>query len=297
MAKHKLTLNKIIPLRELKNTLRDVQFRGIYNSKGSRLYPYKNAVFTLATVYPSKTIGLSPTISIGKKKFELFSPQPTIYQNQLEIIKTVDTFLKNSGYALNTLEHGIEYEWADRGVFHILPPIIEKHTYYLQNGFFDLDRLISRFRNCYTKDARGNLHDLSKRYLKSFFIDEVSHLKHLDIFHSNAPLINYGLGYTGNHNFYIVCDGIHRLDYALEVLQKPIRILVVENKNKPLMPYYAFPTPFCPTIRLSSKRSERMYPRLERDKIHLFNDFIKKIPHYDWGTLNVSSLRTQTEFY
>lgn len=165
--------------------------------------------------------------------------------------------------------------------------------------FFDLDKLSKRFKNTYVKDAKRNLHHLRERYLNSFFIDEVSHLDHLDIFHSNAPLINYGVQYNGPHEFYIICDGSHRIDYAIETLNEPTSVLVVEPSKNRLIPYYAFPVPFRPTIRLSSKRSEKMYPRLERDKIHLFNDFLKKVLHYDWlkGGLGVGSLRSKAEIY
>ncbi len=145
----------------------------------------------------------------------------------------------------------------------------------------------------------GNLHHLKDRFLNSFFIDEVSNIDHMDIFNCNAPLINYGVQYNGLHEFYIICDGSHRIDYSIETLNEPISVLVLEPNSTPLIPYYAFPVSFRPTIRLSSKRSEKMYPRLERDKIHLFNDFIKKVLHYDWskGGLNIGSLRNKIEIY
>ncbi|HLC32414.1 MAG TPA: hypothetical protein VJJ82_01170, partial [Candidatus Nanoarchaeia archaeon] len=60
---------------------------------------------------------------------------------------------------------------------------------------------------------------------------------------------------------------------------------------------YALPMPFRPTTRLTSKDAEKMYPRLERDKIHLFNDFMKKVLHYDWRGLYVSGLRSQTNIF
>ena len=296
--KHKLTLKKTVGLNDLRKVLRKVKFRGLYNKKGGELYPYKNAKISIASLYPQKEMGGSPAIKVNGKNEPLFSPQPTIYENQLDIIKTLHKFLESEGLSINELKEAVEYEWKGRGDFHVLPPIIETHTYDLKDGFFDLDKLTNRFKNRFVKDAAGNLHDLSKRYLSSFHIDEVSKLNHLDIFHSNAPLINYGLQYNGKHTFHIVCDGMHRIDYAIETLNKPIKVLLIETGNKtPLMPYYAFPVPFRPTIRLSSKRSEKMYPRIERDKIHLFNNFIKKVMHYDWteGGLNVSSLRTKTE--
>lgn len=297
--RHTLTLKNTIKMPELENMLREVTFRGLYNKKAEHLQPYKEAKFSFGTVYPPKNMGSSPEIDIRGKREILYSPQPTIYENQIEIMKILDGFLSKKNLKLNSLRQAIEYEWEGRGIYHVLPPIIEKHSYVLQRGFFDLDKLTERFKNCYTKDALGNLHDLSKRYLNSFYIDEVSAMNHLDIFHSNASLINYGTNNNGLFDFYIICDGVHRIDYGLERTGKPITVIVAESKGTPLIPYYAFPFPFRPTIRLSSKRSERMYPRLERDKVHLFNDFIKKILHYDWtaGGLNVSSLRSQVEIY
>lgn len=294
---NKLTLKRTIALNDLREILKKVKFRGLYNKSGISLYPYKNTKISVTTIYPQEKMGSSPVVKVKGKKETLFSPQPTIYENQLDIIKTLHKFLESEGFEINGLKEAIEYEWEGRGGFHVLPPIIEAHTYDLKNGFFDLEKLSNRFKNHFVKDATGNLHELSKRYLNSFHIDEVSKINHLDIFHSNAPLINYGLQYNGKHTFYIVCDGMHRIDYAIETLNKPIKVLLIETEKTPLIPYYAFPVPFRPTIRLSSKRSEKMYPRLERDKIHLFNDFIKKVLHYDWteGGLNVSSLRTKTE--
>lgn len=287
-------------MKELEDMLRQVEFRGLYDKKGNPLRPYAQAKFTIATVYPQKHMGVSPKISLGGgERRPLFTPQPTIYQDQVEIMRTVSSFLRKEKLKINRLKQAIEYDWENRGTFHMLPPVVEKHTYDLKNGFFNLDRLSRRFKNTYVKDATGNLHHLADRYLDSFYIDDVSNIKHLDIFHSNAPLINYGLQYSGPHDFYIICDGSHRIDYAIETLNEPISVLLVEPQKDALTPYYAFPAPFRPTIRLSSKRSEKMYPRLERDKIHLFNDFIKKVLHYDWtkGGLGVSSLRSKPDIY
>ena len=186
-------------------------------------------------------------------------------------------------------------------MFHILPPIIEKHTFQLKDGYLDLMWLLKQFKGLAIKDAQGKLHTLSKRFLRNFYIDEVSKIDHLDIFNSNVPILNYGLGHDGAFTFYIVCDGAHRLDYVLEKIKQPMTVLLVEptKKNEYLFPYYAFPVPFRPSIRLSSKKSEKMYHKLERDKIHLLNDFIKKSLHYDWeaGGLKVSKLRSNVEIY
>ncbi len=292
--KDKITLQKKVNFDDLTDRLRRIIFRGLYNKKNENLKPYKKAKFSQAKVFPAKAMGQSPIIITNNSEQILFSPQPTIYQNQTEIIKIVDKFLTKEKMRVNQLKGAIEYEWEGRGVFHMLPPIIEKHTYYLKNGFIDLSKLSQRFKNFYVKDANDNLHHLADRYLNNYFIDEVSSIHSLDVFHSNAPIINYGIQHTGYFDFYIICDGMHRIDYSIEHLNEPIDVLLVESGETPLIPYYAFPVPFHPTVRLSSKQSEKMYPRLERDKIHLLNDFLKKTLHYDWtpADLNVSKLRT-----
>ncbi len=298
---HSLKLEKIIPFKELEKMMQNIVFRGLYASNGEKVKPYRNATFRLAKVYPPKHIGMPAEIQVGKGREPLFTPQPTIYQNQIEIMAEVDRFLKKQKMSITDLKGAVEYTWKDRGVYHVLPPIIERHTYELQNGFMDLDKLSKRFSGTYARDAQSNMHHLGNMELHNFFIDEVSKIAHLPTFNSNAPIINYGLPYTGPHSFHIICDGAHRLDYALETLNKPITVIVVEAKDKrqPLIPYYAFPTPLRPTIRLSSKKAEKMFYRLERDKIHLLNDFLKKILHYDWETvgLMVSKLRSNVEIY
>jgi len=286
-----------MPLEELYEKLKDIEFRGLYKKDGRIIKPYKKAKFSLATVYPPKSMGSYPTIKTKNKQEILFSPQPTVYLNQVDIIKTVDAFLSNKKMSIDKMDCAIEYDWQNRGVFHMLPPIIEKHTYDLKDGYIDLDKMLKLFKDFYVKDAKFNLHAITDRYFKNYFIDEVSAIKHLDIFNSNAGLINYGLKFNGKHDFHIVCDGVHRIDYAIEHLNKPITVILVEPKERSLVPYYAFPMPFFPTIRLSSKQSEKMYPRLERDKIHLLNDFIKKTLHYDWSPagLSVSKLRSNAD--
>ena len=294
IMKHKLTLTNTIPFAKLSELLRKLQFRAVFDKNGKRSKPYKNAKFSLAKVLPAKNMADHPTIVHGKTKNLLFSPQPTLYQNQIEIIKTVDQFLRTKKMRVNKLKFAIEYDWQGRDTYHMLPPIIEKHTYYLTNGFIDLDKMTKSFDELYVKDSAEKLHRISSRYLKNFHIDEVSAIREMDIFHSNASLINYGLKHNSKYDFYIVCDGMHRIDYSIETLNEPIDVILVEGGKTNLVPYYAFPMPYHPTIRLSSKQSEKMYPRIERDKVHLFNDFLKKVLHYDWteANLNVSRLRS-----
>src|SRR3989344_9688052 len=290
-----ITLKQIHSFKDTEDMLRRITFRGVYDRRGALVLPYKNARFSITTIYPQPSPGTSPQIKIGSKREPLFTPQPTIYENQTKILEEEDAFLLTHDLKMSTLRNAVEYDWEGRGEFHILPPVIEKHAFRLKNGYLDLPHLLKRFRGLYVKDARGNLHPLSDRFLRSFYIDEVSKLDHLDIFNSNVPIINYGLGHDGEFSFYIVCDGAHRLDYVLEKIKQPMKTLLVEpaDDDDVLYPYYAFPVPFRPSLRLSSKKSEKMYHRLERDKIHLLNDFLKKNLHYDWeqGGLKVSKLR------
>lgn len=294
--REQIILKKITPFKQLMGQLRKVTFRMLFDKNRGLLCPYEQASFSLVTIYPAKKLGESPTIKVKGKKYPLFTPQPTIYQNQTDIMKTVDTFLKKHHIEINNLKGGMEYSWEGRGDFHILPPVIEKHTYDLREGYIDLDKMCTRFTNTYITDARNNLHHLGNRFLSSFYIDEVSKLDYLDIFNSNTPLVNYGTRQNGKKDFYIICDGSHRIDYALEQLGKPITVILAESKSqkKPLIPYYALPVSFTPTIRLSSKKAEKMHVRIERDKIHLLNDYIKKNLHYNWesANLNVSKLRS-----
>ncbi len=294
-----LELLQFVSMEKLIHSLRQVTFRGLYDRHGESIRPYQHAKISVAQVVPPTTIASQPSVQINESSLPLYTSQPTIYENQIQIMEVLDNFLKNHKYDLLQLGGGIQYYWPDRSTFHILPPIIERHTYELEKGFICLDRLTDLFKDCYVKDANNNLHDLSKRFLTDFHIDEVSKLDRMDIFNSNAPLINYGLPFTGDWVFNIICDGSHRIDYAIEVKKAPILALVIEQGEGPFIPYYAFPVPFRPTIRLSSKRAEAMHKKLERDKIHLFNDYINKVLHYDWTTaeLNVSSLRSTKDIF
>jgi len=295
VIKEKITLIDTMGLDELAERLKKIEFRGLYNERGHAALPYKYATFSLAKVYPSCILGESPTIKLAdKEKHPLFSPQPTIYLNQLDIIETVDSFLKKNGMKVSKLTGAVQYNWEGRGNFHMLPPIVEKHTYDMKDGFIDFKKLLKKFGNLYVKDSKDNMHKISERYLESFYIDEVSSVREMDALHHNSHLLNYGSRFSGKVDFYIVCDGSHRIDYSTEKLNEPINVIVVKPGKYDLVPYYAFPVPFYPTIRLSSKQAEKMYPRLERDKIHLLNDFLKKTLHYDWtkAELNVSRLRS-----
>ena len=155
-------------------------------------------------------------------------------------------------------------------------------------------KLAERFNGSDVKDARGNLHSLSKGVIRDFYVDQESKVPYMSVFNDNVELINYGLKFNGDHEFYIICDGSHRMDFALEHLSEPINALLVEADD--LYPYYALPMPFRPATRLTSKKAEKMYPRLERDKVHLLSDFVRKVLHYDWiaGGLHVSKLRNKS---
>jgi hypothetical protein len=294
VEENNIILKEIIKGIELENRLKKIFYRGVFNEKGEQVKPYEKATFSLVAIHPPKTITSSPKVMHNLQSQRLFTAQPTIYVNQVKITAQIDKFLQKHEKRINDLKfEAIGYDWEGRGSFHVMPPLIEKHVYPLTKGSIDLKKLAQRFKGYYTKDYKGNLHDLSKRYLNNFYIDEVSKIKQIDIFYHNTPLINYGLKYSGNAEFYIVCDGSHRIDYSFEHLDQQTTAVLVES-DPPLLPYYALPMPFRPSLRLSSKAAEKMFPRLDRDKIHLFNDFIKKSLHYNWDetNLNVSKLRS-----
>lgn len=294
----RIKFQKRLDREELIKLLKNIEFRGVYDKDGKRLKPYANASFSLVTVHPPKYPTSFPQLMHDLQPQPLFTAQPTIYKTNIDMLSKVDKFLREQGKGINKLGfEGINYDWEGRGNFHMLPPIIEKHSYPLTKGFFDLNKLAARFKGAYAKDAKGNLHELSQKTLRNYYVDEESCIKYLDLFNPNAHLINYGLRFSGENNFYIVCDGSHRMDYSLEHLNEQISVILVESDD--LLPYYAFPMPFRPTTRLTSKTAEKMYPKLERDKIHLFNDFLKKVLHYDWsaGGLNVSKLRSKANIF
>lgn len=293
-----ITFERRLDQAEITECLRKVEFRGIYGENGTHLRPYSNATFSLAKVLPPLYPTSFPQIMQNLTPHPLFTAQPTIYKDQTDIMVEVDGFLKTINKRINNLAfEGIQYNWEGRGKFHVMPPIVEKHTYYLDHGFFDVKKMIKRFSGTYVRDAKGRLHELSKRFLRDYYIDNDSKISYLDIFNNNIELINYGTPFNGPYTFYVICDGSHRMDYSLETLNEPVNVILVEGES--LYPYYAFPMSFRPTTRLTSKSAERMYPKLERDKVHLFNDIIKKVLHYDWevADLHVSSLRQKVSIH
>jgi len=289
-----ITFERFITKEEIIESFRKIIFRGLYDENGDNLKPYMNAKFSLVTIHPPERPTSSPQIMHDFRPQPLFTAQPTIYGNQIKMLSQVNEFLETIDKKIyNFRFEGVQYNWEGRGRFHVLPPIIEKHHYPLKKGSFDLKKMAAMFNGAYVKDAKGKLHPLSTGLIRKFFVDEESKIEYLNVFNHNAELINYGLRFNGDHEFYIICDGSHRIDYALEHLNKPINVILVESDH--LFPYYAFPMPFRPSTRLTSKKAEKMYPRLERDKVHLLNDFIKKVLHYDWeaGGLHVSELRNK----
>jgi len=294
-----LVLLDIMPKDMFFNLLRRIEYRGAYDAAGGPVLPYSDAQFSLAKIYPRKNEKSLPTIRHGGKEHILYTSQPTIYDNQIAILDQVEKFLNKHKLTLGSL--GMDcahYAWPGRGIFHISSPIIEKHAFVFKKGFLDLDAMARKFQGRYTKDANGNLHHLADRILRDFYIDELSSIRFMDIFHDNVEIINYGSKLNGEVNFYVICDGVHRVDYSLEYKQRPTDAIVVESK-KEMLPYYALPRLFHPLIRLTSKEAERKFNSLDIDKIHLLNNFIRKVLHYNWekAGLSISKLRSNYESF
>ena len=214
-------------MEEITNSLRKLTFRGLYDENGIPLKPYSNATFSMSKVHPPIYPTSFPQIYHNLVPNPLFTSQPTIYKDQLDIIREVDDFLKGIDKRIYSLGfEGIQYEWKGRGTYHVLPPIVEKHTYPLSKGTFDLKKILAQFKGTYVKDANGNLHDISKRTLRDYYVDNESKVSYLDVFNHNAELLNYGMQFDGPFTFYVVCDGSHRIDYAIESLNQPINVLL-----------------------------------------------------------------------
>lgn len=293
-----IVLERIWDEEEVKNSLRKIEFRGLYDKDGNKLKPYANANFSLVKIIPPKTPSDFPIIKKGNESYPLFTAQPTIYEDVIDIMSDVDNFLKEQGKRIFNLNFEIiQYDWKSRGRFHILPPVIERQSYPLKNGIIDTKKILQSFKNSYVKDFKGNLHSLSKELIKDFYIDERTKIDYLSVFNDNLELINYKLGFNGNSDFFLICDGSHRIDYSINYLNEETTAILVEGND--MYPYYALPMPFIPITRLSSKVAENKYSFLARDKIHLFNYHIRKVLHFDWevGGLNVSKLRSEQKVF
>lgn len=295
--RNEITFARELTFDETVAKLRQIEFRGVVDENGQPVRPYENAKFSLVTVYPSARRDQPPTVSIGANDEALWTPQPTIYDNQTQIIERVSTFLAENGKDIFRLSGAVDYHWEGRGDYTILPPLVEMQQLPLQEGTIDLDAFVQRFDGLFLPDAQGTLHDMSTRYLDDFHVDEVSSARSFDILDANMGLLNYGRRVTDAWNYTIICDGAHRIDFGVEINGVPIQVILVgpASNEKPLRPYYALPMPFHPTTRLSSKKAEALYPTLALDKVHILADLIRKVLHYKWtqAGLNVSSLRSE----
>lgn len=307
-----LVFRDVIELNELQQRMRHIEARGIFDENGRPIQPYKNAKFSMVTILPPDTskVAEPPMVEHAEGCSRLWTPQPTIYQDQLFIMSVIDKFLHSHSelivsadqqvneatVGLNGLTKAVLYDWPNRGSFHVMPPVIERHTYHLSHGAIDLDDLRDQFDGSYVKDAEDNLHALSDHDLQNFYIDHETYSEHLPIFNPTVELLDYGRQQNGSWQFDVICDGAHRIAYGIEELGMPVQAILVEAEDTTnLLPYYAVPRPFHPATRLSSKRAERMYGTIENDKIHLLQELIKKAGHYDWSPsgLHVSSLRSR----
>lgn len=301
-----LDFGYVIEFDDLVSRLRNIQTRGIFDERGQPIRPYQDVDFSLVQVTTPNNgdVAEAPQVLDGDNTTRLWTPQPTIYEDQIYIMTVLDAFLEMHQGEITTtpediglcgLTKAVGFTWPNKGKFHVMPPVIERHSYELDNGRIDLDNLREQFRGCYVKDAEGNLHSLSDHDLKKFYVDHQTNVEHLSIFNDTVSTLDYGR-FSGTWEFDIICDGAHRIAYALEEQGKPTyAILVTPPEDGLIVPYYAVPKPFHPATRLTSKQAEKLFKMLENDKIHLLHDLIKKTGHYDWedSGLYVSSLRSK----
>ena len=105
-----ITLKRGHLFSSLQKLMRNISFRGIYTARGSTVLPYKNARFSITTVYPQSSPGSSPTIRVGRRREPLFTAQPTIYENQIKILEEVDRFLLTHNMKMSALKNAVEYD-------------------------------------------------------------------------------------------------------------------------------------------------------------------------------------------
>lgn len=306
-----LVYRDYIPFSALTERMSHIEARGVFDVNGIPIRPYQNVKFSLVTVHPpsSDEVAGSPTIEVADEQERLWTPQPTIYNDQLFIMNALDKFLRSldidyvpdteriaEALGICSLSGSVGFEWPDRGYFNVMPPVIERHSYMLDRGHIDLDYMRSCFDGCFVKDAKGRLHPMSAQDIEQFYIDHESAYPHMQIFNPTVDLLDYGRQHTGAWRFNIICDGSHRISFAIDELNQPIQAILVEpDEGKELVPYYAVPRPFHPSTRLTSKRHEVMFNGLENDKIHLLHPLLAKVLHYNWelSKLKVSSLRSK----
>jgi len=119
----------------------------------------------------------------------------------------------------------------------MLPRLLRKHTYQLSDGLSTSTNLW-RLWNFYVKDARGS-YITCWMIFEDYYIDEVSSMKHMDVFHSNARLSLRAFSTTTTRFLYHL-RRVSSCDYAIEHLTKPIPLYWSSRKKRPLYPTTPF---------------------------------------------------------
>ncbi len=197
----KVDILKEVSFEELCERLKKVQLMGFAD-----ICVYEDANFEVRSCNPTYISN------------RIFTPQPSIYQTELDKIgkvnelflkKGIDIFDLNGGYDFVSLGEREEKRWT------IIPPIIERLPipikYY---GWFDYGEAIS---------------DSLRNKLK----EENLRLRDLDI------ILEYMLVTPW---FDIICDGSHRIHFAVLDGRKQ-NLLFIDNIREG-WPYYAIPQPY-----------------------------------------------------
>jgi len=112
----RFTFEKYLDKEEITRLLKQIQFRGLYDKDGNALHPYKDAKFSLVTIHPPKHPTSYPQLIHQFQSHSLFTPQPTIYKTQTDMLGKVDTFLETLGKRIHNLRfEGIQYTWEGKG--------------------------------------------------------------------------------------------------------------------------------------------------------------------------------------
>jgi len=198
----------------LENRLRKVSLKGFPDVK-----IYKYAEFSASFLRPEQI------------EYELHTPQPSVYQNNLDRIKALNNLFKEKGINILNLEraydfvarsaNGEEKEWT------MIPPIVEEWTIpHTSDGSIDYTTLLS-------DDLVRNLRSQSL-----WLNPDLSKIKNT----SKAGV------------YLLINDGIHRIHFGL--LNNGIKVLQIRNIT-PGYPYYAAPQPYSTVQIMSTEPNEK----------------------------------------
>jgi len=247
MQLEKIEIIKEISFNDLCSRLKEVRLRGFPEVK-----IYENSNVSIKRVSPE---------DILKK---VFTPQPTIYQDHLDRISSMQILFQEKGIDIYNLNGGYDYIATDsegnESEWTIIPPVIEVMTINPINSGLDYSELLGDRLKELMQDGGHTLNP------------ELNSLNF-----SEYPIIRTFIPQ--------ICDGSHRIHSAI-VNNSPQNILLVENITEGF-PYYAVPQPYS-SVRIIPTRDETEL------KIHILTDPGHKLLYRSFPTGGIKSGNVRT---